>query len=151
MPPFNLGYEVRECGYGVLHTHILRGTPWTKPDPCASWSNSLDDSIEDLQPESSTVLDAPSVLVRTLVRHVLKELVDEISIRTVDLELDAVKAGFVYDVESGACKELRILFDLIEGEWTWRLEGVGKFNGRGCNKIQGRIFFFEVDVVSYAS
>src|SRR5262249_29592640 len=63
---------------GEVHTHAARS-----PDG--------DGGIGDLEHEAGPVLDGSSVVIGTVVRAVLEELVEEIAVCPVDL--DAIEAG----------------------------------------------------------
>ena len=49
-------------------------------------ADSLRDGSDDLEGETAAVLDRAAVLVRTLIRVSLEELVEEVPIRGVDLD-----------------------------------------------------------------
>ena len=62
----------------------LESTPWAESDTSPICTYSIDDRIHNLKAESTSVLNASSILVRPLVTDILKELVDEISVSRVD-------------------------------------------------------------------
>ena len=65
--------------------------PRAEPDGSFLRADCSDDRIHDLQGEPGTVLDPAAILVSTLVRHVLDELIDEVARRSV--HFDTVEAG----------------------------------------------------------
>lgn len=83
--------------YMRLTTHFLRRTlefaPWANAHSRLLLTDGTTHGINHLQSESTPVLDRAPVLVGALVRHLLNELVNEISMGAVDL--DAIKARFV--------------------------------------------------------
>ena len=68
------------------------------------------DGIDDLDRKPDAVLEAASILVRALVRHVLQELVDYVSVSAVDL--DPVEPCTMHCVGCRGCVELNVLLDL---------------------------------------
>ena len=85
-------------------------TPRTETDSRLRGSDCSDNRIYDFECEPRAVLDRPAVRVRARVRHVLRELVDEVPVRAVDL--DAVAAGGVHRVPRALRERRHILFDL---------------------------------------
>ena len=65
-------------------------TPRTDADCRLLFANRVADRVDYLQRKPTTVLDRPAVLVRAPVRHLLGELIDEVSMGGVNL--DAVEA-----------------------------------------------------------
>ena len=102
--------EVRELRDRVLHAHVLVQHPRAQPDRSLRLAHGLDDRVHDLERESRTVLNRAPVLVRTLVRDVLEELVDEIAGCAVDF--DAIETGAFDGVLGGSRVPLDVLFDL---------------------------------------
>lgn len=72
-------------------------------------TNRVGNSLEYLECKPRPVFDRAAVRVGTSVGDVLRELVDEVSVRAVDL--DAVKPG-TYSVLCGGLEKLHVLFDL---------------------------------------
>ena len=96
-----------------FYIRTLEGAPRADAKSDLALTNSLCYSVDHLQREPTAVLDRAAVRVGTLVRGVLDELVDEVSVRAVDL--DAVAAGAQNGVACGLRKGIDVLLDLCEG------------------------------------
>ena len=62
----------------------MESAPGAEADRGLVRAHGRNNGIYDLEGEAGAVLDRAAVLIRTLVRHCLQELVDEIAIRAVD-------------------------------------------------------------------
>ena len=99
----------------LLHLELLtlEGAPRADAEPDLALSDSLCYSVDYLEREPTAALDLAAVRVGTHVRGVLDELVDEVSVRAVDL--DAVAAGAQNGVACGLRKGVDVFFYLCEG------------------------------------
>lgn len=82
------GQDERQCTFNLTHEGIgltLEGGVGRETDTSLLDSNGSDDSVDDLEREPRPVLDGSSVRVRALVGGGLEELVEEVPVRTVDL------------------------------------------------------------------
>jgi len=81
----------------------------------------LTDSPNDLQQESGPVLERSTITIRTLVADRGKELMDQVTVRTVDLDRVQPSLG-----RTGRCcaKGLDSLFDLFDREFTGDMMGL---------------------------
>lgn len=68
--------------------------------------------VEHFQREPTPILDGAAILVRALVRDILRELIDEVSVRRVDL--DSVTTRAVHSIACGLRKRLNIRLDLCQ-------------------------------------
>jgi hypothetical protein len=59
-------------------------SPWTKPNTSLLCTNPLGDCIDDLESKSSSVLNRTAIVVRAFVRYILRELIDQVSVRAMD-------------------------------------------------------------------
>lgn len=97
-----------------LKTHLSRLTlefaPWADAYSRFLLTDGTTHGINNLQSESAPILDRAPVLVGAPVRHLLEELVNEISMGAVDL--DAVKARFMNSISRcfGECLDVRLDF-----------------------------------------
>ena len=78
--PHGLLDEVRERRDGVLHAHVLECAPRTDAERDLVLPHGVRDCINDLEGKAAAVLDRAAILIRALVRDVLDELVDEVSV-----------------------------------------------------------------------
>lgn len=121
---YDLGDQVGECGYGVVHPHVLedlisseraeqaRGptlerAPWAKSEARLRRPNGLHDGIDHFEREPASVLDRPAILIGPLVTGILEELVDQIPMRTVDL--DAIESC----TKHGVARCLRVCLNIL--------------------------------------
>ena len=63
----------------------LPDVPGAETDSGALLADGLDYRIDDFVREANTVLDAAAILVRAVVRHILEEGIDEVTVGAVDL------------------------------------------------------------------
>lgn len=122
----------------------MESAPWTQSQRRLFLAYNTDDSLEDLQRESSPILYTTSIRVRPVVGMVLDELIDEIPVGAV--HLDAIETRFVNGVGGGDGEELDVFIDLNYGERArWRLvKSVGQRDGR-CADIRERTACFMVE------
>ena len=76
----------------------------TESDPRPLGAHGVHHGLRNLETEARAVLDGPTVQVCASVASILRELVDEVAVRTVDL--DAVEAGC-----DGVAGRLRVVGD----------------------------------------
>ena len=76
--------EVGELRDWIVHFHALEGAEGAQADASLVRADCLDDSFGDFEAEARAVLDAAAPFVRSLVTHVLRELVDEVAVGSVD-------------------------------------------------------------------
>ncbi len=138
----NLLHEVRERRDRVLHAHLLPGIPGAHPEGSTMCADGVNNRIDHFEWEPGPVLDATPIRVRTLIGHVLDELIDEEPINTMDL--DAVEARFEHGVGCRLSEEFGILMDFVKGERAGRLGGVGEFDSGGSDEFEGRVLVLEV-------
>ena len=102
--------EVRESRDGIFHAHVLECAPGTdaKRDPGST--NGRGDGVDDLERETAAILDRTPVLIRARVRDILDELVDEVAMRTMELNTVAARAEDGIARSLGECGD--IFFDL---------------------------------------
>ncbi len=131
--------EVRERRYGVLHPHVysdqdrqlqfwspnslaqlltLECAPGTDSECSLLRTHRCDHGVDDLERKAAPVLDGASILVRALVRHILRELVDEVPMGGMDL--DPIAARPMYCVACCLRECLDVLLNL------WASESPGK-------------------------
>ena len=96
-----------------FYIRTLEGAPRADAKSDLALTDSLCYSVDYLEREPTAALDRAAVRVRALVRGVLDELVDEVSVRAVDL--DAVAAGAGNGVSCGLRKGVDVLLDLCGG------------------------------------
>jgi len=125
----------------------VKSTPRTQPDASPLLANGSGDRLNDLQSKSTSILDAPAVTIRSLVGHILQELLDQESIRSVHLY--TVKSSF----DSISCSlsvELDVFLDLslrhlsrctmfgivLDGRWGDVGVSIGRKNGRVCRSSE---------------
>lgn len=92
--------EVRELGNRVSHSHPLEVRPGRKAETDLVSAHSQDQGVNDLHSESTSVLDTAAVLISALVRDILDELINQVSIGAV--QLYTVEAG-PHGVARGLC------------------------------------------------
>jgi hypothetical protein len=112
--------QVGELWDWVLHLHALEAAEWGETDTSLVSTNGLDNGLGDFETEAGTVLDATAPSVGALVAGVLGELINQVSVGTVDL--NSVKAGSdcVLGSSGIVCNKLLDLL-LGQGLWDWRL------------------------------
>ncbi len=128
--------EVRERRYGVLHPHVysdqdrqlqfwslslalaqmltLECAPGADSECGLLRSHRCNHGVDGLEREPAPVLNGASILVRALVRHILRELVDEVPMGGMDL--DPIAAGPMYCVASRLRECRDILLNLCTSE-----------------------------------
>ncbi len=129
MPISNIrlsAYARRTCRIRAL---ALEFAPRAQSYPSLLLSDSLRNRLNDLQSKPSSILHTPTILVRPLVRHILEELVDQIPVRSVNL--NAVETGSVYSIRCSRGKQLDILMNFRDCQWTRSILRVGEFDV-GC-------------------
>ncbi|KIJ46824.1 hypothetical protein M422DRAFT_249566 [Sphaerobolus stellatus SS14] len=106
-----------EVGYGVRREGIctLERVPWAQMDGSASFSNGVNDGIDNLQCKPWVVLDNSAILIHLLVAHYLQELIDGIAIPPMDL--NAIEPRFD-GVLHRLCIILNVLFGHQNSEGT---------------------------------
>lgn len=124
----DLGRKVREGLVDVLdfvHLHSLEGRVRRKSDTGLLGTNGSGDGIDDLEGETSSVLDGTSEFVGPLVRVRLEELVEEVTVRVVNL--DSVSSSLLDEVLGGTGVKLDVFLEV----WSSReLEAKSKAIGR---------------------
>ncbi len=145
----DLRHEVRERRDGIIHTHFLPGIPGAYPERGTMGAHRVDNRIDYFEWEACPVLDAPPIVIRTLVADVLDELVNEEPIHSIDF--DAVETRFEHGVGCRLGEELGVLVDFVYSERAGRLGGVGEFDSRRSDIFEGRVLVFEVGRVGATS
>ncbi len=132
--------QVGESRDGILHTHVFETqcqialregcdmlTVAVRPGAEAYGrlldANGLADGLNEFEREPRTVLDGAAILVRAVVRDVLDELVDEISVRA--MQLDAVEPGALDCVHGRLGEERNVASDVCA-----RRRGNGQYSAR---------------------
>ena len=85
--------RVAENSRRVAVVHVAERTGRREPHADALRPPGAHDGLRDLQEKARTILDAAAVAIRALVGPVAEKLINEITIRTVNL--DAIKTGFL--------------------------------------------------------
>src|ERR1700676_629057 len=98
------GGHVREQGFRIAVVHAIETVAGADPHADAICWPDLSDRIKHLEQETGAVFNAATVFVGSLVRAVLKELINKISVCSV--QLDAVESR-----SSGALRRSPILLD----------------------------------------
>ena len=94
----------------------MHSTPRTESDSSPVLANRFGNGLQNLQSKPRPILNGPTVLVRSLIRHILHELVNQVPIRTVNH--DAVKSSLVHSDLSRPLEPLDVLLDLRNGKWS---------------------------------
>lgn len=132
--------------YGLIRStwrRTVHGLPGAEPDSGSFSADLLNDGVDHLQRKTTAVFDRSAVLVCTLVGDVLDELVDKISVGTVDLH--AVEAGAVYCVGRCSGIELHVLLDLYSLDVRRQMVISSKFyqpvvvNGLGATVVEDNL------------
>lgn len=110
-----------------MKTLTVHSTPRAEANRGPILANRSSDRLQDLQSEPRPVLDRSSVLVRPLVRYILQELIDQVSVRTVDH--DAIESGLVHSDLSCPLEPLNVLLDLRDGKRSRDDAGTGELDG----------------------
>ena len=76
--------------------------------------NNADDLLDNLQRKACPIFDASTPLIRSLVRYVLKELVDKVTVRA--MNLNTVEAGSVNRIVRSFPEEFYVLENLFVSE-----------------------------------
>jgi len=136
-PLFGLRDKVGESRFRVLHSHSLPGIPRgdTESDPI--FANGVGDGFDDFEREPGTVLNRSTVCVGPLVRHILEELVWEVSVGKV--KLDTVESGLVDSSVSSSGVPLGIGLDFFDRQRTWRLVGRRDRDGGWADKFEAGV------------
>lgn len=90
-------------------TRTIERAPWAKPDAGPLGSNLLNHCVDDFKREPGSVLDGAAILVSPLIADVLQELVDEVSIRAMDL--DSIESCTMHRVMGSVRIILHIFLD----------------------------------------
>ena len=140
-PLFGLRDKVGESRFWVLHPHSLPGTPGGDAESDAILANDLGDSFEDFKWESGTALNRSTILVGTLVRDVLKELVWEVSVG--EMELNSVEPSLVDSFIGGVGVPLHVGVDLFDRQRTRGRVGRGDGDGGCADQFKAGVFELE--------
>ena len=81
-----LGENMAELGIRIFHAHSLERVEGGEADGCAVSADCFDNSLDDFKGEPGTIFNGAAVAICSLVRHILEELIDKISVCTVDLD-----------------------------------------------------------------
>lgn len=73
----------------------MEGPPWAQSDRRPLGSKDFYDSVHHLESRFTPVLYASSVVVRAFIAYILEELVDEVSVRSVNLHTISVISEIV--------------------------------------------------------
>jgi hypothetical protein len=103
----------------------LIATPRTDTNRSLLLTNSLNDCIYDSQPKSTSILDISSIFVCPGIADVLEELVDQVSVRSMDLDSIEPCADRVL---SSLRVHLDVFVDFGNSEST-RCRGIGRAGG----------------------
>ena len=112
----------------VLHAHILIPAPWAQSDRCPVRPDGFRYCLSHVNSEPGPSVDVSAPGIIALVRDILNELVDEISVGTVYLH--TIKSG-LHRILSRECKVHYSILDtfLCKGLWVVHLIAEGTFHG----------------------
>lgn len=106
-------HQMRECRFRVCHPHLVLVPP-VNPNGSPVCPDLLRNGFQKFHTEPLAVLWASTILIPALIRHVLEELVNEVSIRR--MYLYPVEPSEVHGLLSSFDEEGDVLVDLGDVE-----------------------------------
>jgi len=131
----------------MMKKFTVESAPGAQPDTSPLLANGSRDRLDDLQSKPISILYAPAVAIRSLVGHILQELLDEISIRSVHLytvksSFDGIPCSLSVELDISPDFSLRhlsrcaVLRVELDGGWSDLRISVGFQNGRVCRSSE---------------
>jgi hypothetical protein len=136
-----LSDKVGEGRFRVFHPHSLPGTPGGDAESDAIFAGDLDDGLEDLKWEPGTVLDRSTIFVCPLVRNVLEELVQKVSVAKMDF--NSVKPSLVDGFVGGVCVPLDVGSHLFDCHGARGRVGRGHGDGGRADQFKAGVLGLE--------
>jgi len=120
-------------GNGVGHLHALECAPGRKTDTSALGADGVDDGLGDFETEAGAVLDAAAPIISACVCSLLRKLINEVAVGTVDLH--AIETSLLDSVGSSGGVCLDVLLNLVLSQRTRSGSTLSNRNIRRRNQI----------------
>ena len=133
--------EVGEGRSRVFHPHRLPRIPRGDAESDPVLANDLGDRFNDFEREPGAVRDRSTVFVRSLIGHVLKELIWEVSVR--EVKLDSVEPGLFNGLFCCIGVPLDVSLDFSGRQWAGGRVGRRDRDGGCPDEFKAGILGFE--------